>query len=311
MNYDKKIVELFQEQKLNWKLLKDNHKSLKATKVKVFAYKGFSIKVQFNPERIVSSGAKVDKETIQKRQCFLCKENRPVEQNEVRFNDDYEILCNPFPIFNQHFTISHEKHIPQEIEHSFPELLNLSKALTQFVVFYNAPNCGASAPDHLHFQAGNSDFLPIVKELNKLKTLYGEALSEKKEVEITAIDDGLRKIIVLESDSKDSIIEAFNKIYKLSETMDEHDAPMLNILAYYTKGWKILIFLREKHRPWQYFEEGEANILFSPASVDMGGSLIFPLEKDFNKITSEDIEDMFHQVMISKDKFIAYRELFK
>ncbi|MCF8380543.1 MAG: DUF4922 domain-containing protein [Bacteroidales bacterium] len=311
MEYDKKILELLEEQRLSWKLLDDNMKSLGATRIKEFSFSHFSFKVQFNPERIVSSGAKVDKATISNRRCFLCKENRPSEQKEIIFQEDYEILCNPFPIFNQHFTISHLNHIPQEINHSFPVMLDLSKELNHSVVFYNAPNCGASAPDHLHFQAGNLDFLPIPNELDQLKNHYGESLSDNEDVMITAIDDGLRKFIVLESDSKSEIIKAFNKIYKQSELFSGDEPPMLNILAYYQQAWKILIFLREKHRPWQYFAEGEENILFSPASVDMGGALILPLEKDFNKIESRDIEIMFKEIMISSEKFAVYKELFK
>lgn len=311
MDYNREIIELLNEQRISWKLLDDNMKSLNSTRIKEFNFGGYSMKVQFNPERIVSSAAKVDNASILKRKCFLCKENRPEVQSEILFKDDYEILCNPFPIFNQHFTISHKKHIPQEIGQSFPVLLELSKALLQSVVFYNAPNCGASAPDHLHFQAGNLDFLPVVDELEQLKSLYGRALSASRKIEITSIDDGLRKFIVLESNSQIAVTEAFNKIYGLAESLSGIEPPMLNILAYYTDKWKILIFLREKHRPGQYFAEGDKNILFSPASVDMGGTLILPLEKDFNKITAEDISEMFTEVMISSDKLKLYDTLFK
>lgn len=311
IDYQQSIFDLFEEQKLNWPLLRDNHKNLEYAKLKVFDFNGFKIKLQFNPERIVSSAAKVDKDSISKRKCFLCKKNRPMEQKEVLFNENYEFLCNPFPIFESHFTISEISHIPQEINDSFDSFLKISAALPKLVIFYNAPNCGASAPDHLHFQAGNTGFLPVESELESLKSLYGQQCSSNREIDIVAIDDGLRKFIVLESKRKDLLTEAFKRIHDYSQGELKKEPAMLNILAYYKDSWKILVFPREKHRPWQYFEKGNENILLSPASVDMGGTLITPLEKDFNKLSKDDIEDIFNQVCISAEKLQEYVKLFK
>ncbi|PKP09454.1 MAG: DUF4922 domain-containing protein [Bacteroidetes bacterium HGW-Bacteroidetes-4] len=303
MNYQSKSKNLFLEQKTNWPLLAANTEGLKNVQLKTFVYDGFQINLQFNPKRITSSAAKVDKASIEARKCFLCAANRPNEQCGVTFENKYEILCNPFPIFPEHYTIAHNEHIPQEIKHSFADMLALSKALPDLVVFYNAPNCGASAPDHLHFQAGNTGFLPIEKEIETLKTTYGKTRIKKSGLELTAINDGLRKMLVLESSEKDSLIKAFEPCYEFTSRLVHNQDPMLNILSWYSNAWRVIIFPREKHRPWQYFEEGEKNILLSPASVDFGGTLITPLEKDFTKISRDDISNIMQQLTLNDKNF--------
>jgi ATP adenylyltransferase/5',5'''-P-1,P-4-tetraphosphate phosphorylase II len=303
MNYQSKTINLFREQKTNWPLLAANAEGLKNVRLKTFAYNGFHVNVQFNPKRITSSAAKVDKASIEARKCFLCAANRPDKQRSVAFENEYEILCNPFPIFPEHYTIAHNKHIPQEIKHSFADMLALSKALPNLVIFYNAPNCGASAPDHLHFQAGNTGFLPIEEEFDALKSKYGKTLINNTALLVTAINDGIRKMIVLEANDKEFLIKAFKPCYEFTSQLVQHEEPMLNILSWYNMGWRVIIFPREKHRPWQYFEEGEKNILLSPASVDFGGTLITPLEKDFTKISRDDISNIMQQLTLSDKNF--------
>jgi len=303
MNYQHKADALFEDQKSTWPLLGSNWEKLGGAQLKTFGFDGYTIRVQYNPKRIVSSAAKVDKVSIEKRKCFLCRENRPPEEKEVYFGEDYEILCNPFPIFNEHFTIAKSDHLPQLIEGEFLRFLELSKALPDLVVFYNASNCGASAPDHMHFQAGSRDFMPIEEEIGFLMKRYGKPLHNGPEHALTAVDDGLRRFIVLESGQPGLLSEAFSRIVEFKKELQPAEEPMFNMLSYYQDQWQILIFPREKHRPWQYFEEGEKNILLSPAAVDMGGTLIIPLEKDFHKITRNDIADIFSQVSLSVPEF--------
>jgi ATP adenylyltransferase/5',5'''-P-1,P-4-tetraphosphate phosphorylase II len=303
LDYQHKTHDLFHEQKVNWPLLAVNWEGLKQAQIKTFQFDGFSLKVQYNPKRITSSAAKVDKATIEARPCFLCGAHRPSEQNQVAFEPNYEILCNPFPIFHEHYTIAHINHIPQEIKHSFADFLEISKALPDLAVFYNAPNCGASAPDHLHFQAGNKGFLPFEDEFESLKSKYGVELINNPSISLTAINDGLRRIIVLESDDKKKLETVFSTLYQFTSEIAKGDEPMLNILCWYNNEWRIAIFLREKHRPWQYFEAGEKNILLSPASVDFGGTLITPLEKDFEKISKNDVADILNQCSLNLNSF--------
>ena len=297
------IKELLAVQKEEWELAAKNFASLANVQVHEFRFNGFTVKVQFNPGRIISSAAKVDKKSIKARPCFLCEENRPKEQKCLTFGD-YSVLVNPYPIFPEHFTLPTYLHVPQRIKGNFNHMLELAQAMEGFVLFYNGPKCGASAPDHFHFQAGNAGFMPIDEDINALKKKYGKKYS-KNETELWAIKDGLRNFIVLESEDKIVLNDTFDKIYQEMEKIsDAREEPMMNILTLFKAGrWRTLIFPRALHRPLQYFEDGEKNILLSPASVDMGGVLITPLEKDFKKITKEDIKDIYRQVLLSNDRF--------
>ena len=303
MSTQEKAHALFKEQLGSWPLLGANWEKLGEAKVKQIDFNGFFIKVQCNPKRIVSSAAKVDKVSIENRACFLCAGHRPPEEKNVWFGNHYEILCNPFPIFREHFTIAKADHTPQVIEAEFAHFLELSRALPDLALFYNAPNCGASAPDHMHFQAGNKGFMPIEEQLAGLKANYGELLHEDPDLKVSAVDDGLRRFYVFESGSGERLEELAACAFQMIREVQNGAEPMINMLSYYDRGWQVLLFPRDKHRPWQYFEEGELNILLSPASVDMGGALITPLEKDFNKISREDIEDIFSQITFSEENF--------
>ncbi|MCK4749430.1 MAG: DUF4922 domain-containing protein [Bacteroidales bacterium] len=303
MTYQEKADALFEDQKTTWPLLGSNWEKLGAAQLKTFTFDGYTIRVQFNPRRIVSTAAKVDKVSIENRNCFLCRDNRPAEEKEVYFGNEYEILCNPFPIFTEHFTIAKTEHVPQVIQEEFGGFLELSKELPDLVVFYNAPNCGASAPDHMHYQAGSRGFMPIEDQITTLVEKYGKSLTAGPDLAVTAVDDGLRRFVVLESGQSGLLEEVFFRVYEFMQAVHHGVEPMINMLSYYQDQWQILIFPREKHRPWQFFEEGEKNILLSPAAVDMGGTLITPLEKDFNKITHEDIIDIFSQICLSASTF--------
>ncbi|HYQ57959.1 MAG TPA: DUF4922 domain-containing protein, partial [Draconibacterium sp.] len=262
----------------------------------------FTFKLQFNPERIVSSAAKVDKQSIEARPCFLCESNRPVEQRGLTAGN-YEVLVNPFPIFTEHFTIPAHAHTPQQIRGNFSAMLELAQKMEGFTLFYNGPKCGASAPDHFHFQAGNFGFMPLDYELDDLKKNYGK-LWLAKGVEYCAIKDGVRNFFVLESEDRAALENAFESLYNVLSEYSDEEEPMLNILvAFVNNVWRILVFPRVLHRPLQYFAEGEEHILISPASVDMGGVLIIPKEKDFLKIGKADIKNIMHQVLYPEDQF--------
>ena len=311
MSLQERAHALFEDQIVSWPLLGTNWGKLSGAKLKHFDFGGFAIHVQCNPKRIVSSAAKVDKASIQERACFLCEDNRPLEEKNLWFGEEYEILCNPFPIFREHFTIAKAEHTPQVIESEFGAFLELSKALPDLAVFYNAPNCGASAPDHMHFQAGNRGFMPIEKEVDALKREYGELLLEEGSTRMTAVNDGLRRFYMMESSSREALEDLAADAFRYLREQQQGEEPMINMLSYYDQGWLVLLFPRDKHRPWQYFEEGEKNILLSPASVDMGGTLITPLEKDFEKITREDIEDIFSQISFSTGNFDRMNQYMK
>jgi len=306
-DYGSAAKVLLEAQKAGWEQLAAGYKSLDSVLVKVFDFDSFKIKVQFNPGRIISSSAKVDANSINNRKCFLCFENLPSEQKGILYEHEYLILCNPFPIFPEHFTLPNINHFAQSIKESFDVLLSFSKDLSKYyTVFYNGPKCGASAPDHLHFQAGNKNFMPIDEEFNNLKNKYGEILVGNDKVTVCGIDDGLRKYISFEGNSKKTIFNSFNIFYDIYSSMTRNDEePMMNIISSYQEesGWRVIVFLRNKHRSSHYFEEGDKNILISPAAVDIGGVCITPLEKDFNKISNELIQEIFQEIIIGKEYF--------
>lgn len=302
-----KAKALLAQQKESWELLTKGYNSLNSVEVKTFEFDHFKIKVQFNPGRITSSAAKVDEKSIKERKCFLCPDNLPEAQKGILYKEDYIVLCNPFPIFNEHFTLPRTSHVPQEIKSSFPELLSFTKDLSRYyTVFYNGPKCGASAPDHLHFQAGDKAFMPIDSEYTEIKENLGRKIVDCNDLQVYAVDKYPGKFLSFESSNPEALIEGFNHFYGIFKEVSNNGAeePMMNILSFYDNGkWHVMVFPRAKHRPSYFFMEGDDNILLSPASVDMGGVLITPLEKDFKKITRENIVDIFRQVTLSDETF--------
>ena len=266
-----KINRLFSEQLSEWDLAGNNYRALEQVKEKTLYVGGCRYRVQFNPARIISSAARIDPESISRRKCFLCSENRPAEQRGILFKEKYIILVNPYPIFPRHLTIPTLKHTPQQIDSRFEDMLDLAQQLDDYTILYNGAGCGASAPDHFHFQAGNKGFLPIETDRN------------------------WNSAVRIESDNKQEAVQRFQQICNLQPDGAE---PMMNILTWYENGiWSVRIFLRKKHRPACYSAEGDGNMLISPASVDMGGVFITPLEKDFDKITAENIADILREVV--------------
>lgn len=298
-----KFVEsLFREQLAEWPLAKQNYEALNKVLVRDIDLGGCSVRIQFNPERMRSSAAKIDTKSIQERKCFLCPAHLPVEQKGIPFGKDYQILVNPFPIFPMHLTVPVMDHIDQLIYDRFEDMLDLAEALEGFVVFYNGPKCGASAPDHMHFQAGNKGFLPVEKDVKLLKR---NVIISNDELQCFTLQEYHRNVIVLESSNKKCVVELFNRIYAALEVKNDEKEPMLNIVTWFEEGkWISCIFPREVHRPACFYAEGDDNILISPASVDLGGVCVFPLEKDFNKVTAADIKTVFSEICISDDNLM-------
>ncbi len=304
MEFSKKARELIREQIGEWDLAAKNYGSLKNVKIKTFDYGDYHIDIQFNPERIVSSAAKVDTKSIEARPCFLCEKNRPSQQRSLSFNSEYVVLVNPFPIFPEHLTIPNISHTDQRIIGNFGSMLDLAASLDDFVIFYNGPKCGASAPDHLHFQAGIKGFLSI--EVDFLNNKCCREVRRIGNITIFHWPNYQRGTISLNGKNKVDLIECFNRVYrKLQILQPDEVEPMLNILAIFEHGeWIIHIFPRTLHRPAQYFESGEKQLILSPASVDMGGVLITPREEDFIKISKEDVQDIFKQVCLEPQAVI-------
>ena len=303
------LGEFTESQLLTWPLASLNFKGLEKVEEKSFQFDGFQIRAQFNPERMRSSVAEVDKQSIAARKCFLCSENRPPEQDAIVFGDDFLILVNPFPIFKNHFTISCNRHIDQRFIPNVKTLLELSAAMEGFTVFYNGPECGASAPDHLHFQAGETSFMPVTDEFERIKP-SGRILFSGEKTKVWAFDNYLRKMISVETSSMDEGMKVVDLYYKhFSAMQPEKMEPMMNALCSFSKDkWTIHLFPRKAHRPTHFYEEGEKQILISPGSVDFGGVFILPRREDFDKISNENIVDILAQVCVDQDVFLELAE---
>ena len=153
------IERLFERQMSAWP---EAAQRIRALDEKVERRKVGSYIVQWNPARAVSTLAKVDSKSLEKRPCFLCRENRPSVQEGISILEGrWEVLVNPFPILERHLTIVSTQHTPQRLSREdFEDMVEISRSLPGYVVFYNGARCGASAPDHKHLQAGKADALP-------------------------------------------------------------------------------------------------------------------------------------------------------
>lgn len=299
-----KAEKLFEQQISNWELAASGYKTLAGVEIKKFEFDNFSIEAHFNPGRIVSSSAKVDVKSINERPCFLCPKNLPPDQKAIKLFENYILLVNPFPIFDKHFTIPVLQHTQQQIVTEIQNLLTVTSLLgRKYSVFYNGPKCGASAPDHLHFQAGNSGFMMIDADFEKLSKSNSKIVFEDNELKTSFISGSLRNFISIESGNISRITSEFERILKVLSNTIDNEEPLMNIICSYDNGWRLLVFPRTKHRPTYFFEEGEKKILISPAAVDMGGVLIFPREEDFVKVTRDLIIDVFNQVTYSDSEF--------
>jgi Domain of unknown function (DUF4922) len=298
--------QLLNEQMVSWSLLRKNYDNLAGVRTRVFDFEFFQINVQLNPERIKSTSAVVDENSIKSRECFLCVDKLPSEQNALTFGKNFMILANPYPIFNEHFTISKRNHIPQTIIGNFEELLNISRDLGSYLtLFYNGPKCGASAPDHMHFQAATKNVMPIESEFDKILDNKSNSIFNNGKIKVRFFENYLRHFISFESDNKGELLIAFKTLIKAFKKISPpQDEPLMNIISNYRKNnWCIFIFPRRTHRPSQFFAEKERQLLISPAAVDMGGLFIAPREEDFTKIKIDDVIDIFRQVSITKEYF--------
>lgn len=294
---------LINQQNSTWELAANNYSALKRIQTKTFDFGHFKILAQFNAERIRSSAAKTDAKSIAERPCFLCLENLPEIQKGIVIQNKYLLLVNPFPIFSKHFTISEINHKPQQIKNHFADLLELSSVLPDFTVFYNGPKCGASAPDHFHFQAGEKGLLPIEAEFENLSSENSEVLIQTEKIKVVAVENFSRRFIGFVSADKNQILDIFKKIYSGLES-GQNEEPMMNILCNSENGiWRVILFPRQKQRPSHFFRTNEKQIMISPAAVELGGLLVLPREEDFNKITKKEIEEIYGEVTIDSATF--------
>ena len=264
------------------------------------------LKLQWNPARIVSTGAKIDKKTLGERPCFLCDKNRPKEQMSKQIDEKFHLLVNPFPILPVHFTIPARKHQPQLIYKNYGEMHRFISLHSDLMVFYNGPKCGASAPDHLHFQAGTNGILPLQTNWQRLSRNLTDIISLNDEEKISVVRDFIVPAFVIISKSAESDEALFRRLYKAMPQRGDETEPMMNIISW-RKGEEFIsvVIPREKHRPEAYFAEGDAQFVVSPGALDMSGLIITPREEDFRKLTEEKALSLLQECGVSEEKMNA------
>ena len=297
---DSSISRFFNRQLEKWDDARHRFRDLKHVETKKLSEE---VRLQFNPARIVSTGAKIDKKTLGERPCFLCDKNRPKEQMSQQIDERFHLLVNPFPILPVHFTIPARKHQPQAIYKNYGEMHRFLSLHSELMVFYNGPKCGASAPDHLHFQAGTSGILPLQTNWQRLSRNLTDVISLNDEEKIAVVRDFIVPAFVIISKSEESDETLFHRLYKSMPMRGDETEPMMNIIAW-RKGDEYIsvVIPREKHRPEAYFAEGDAQVMVSPGALDMSGLIITPREEDFHKLTEESATTILQECGISTEK---------
>ena len=291
---DSPLQRFFNRQLEKWEAARQRYHDLRSAKTRELAVGTYSIQVQWNPARMVSTGAKIDQKSIAERPCFLCEKNRPKEQIKKEIDGQYELLVNPFPILQQHFTIPSLKHQPQRILESYGEIHKLLEEFPEMMVFYNGPLCGASAPDHAHFQAGTSGLLPLQKSWQRLSRNLTTLVSLNDDEDISLIDDYPCTALLIRSRSQYGDEQLFRRLYEAldgvrsQESGDNGGEPMMNIVAWRCNDdFLSVVFPRTKHRPDCYFKEGNEQYIISPGALDMAGLIITPRQEDYERLTPE------------------------
>ncbi len=298
-NWQSRIAALIAQQQAMWPMLRNATETLNQAEYKEFSVKGSKVLTQFNPARIVSTAAKVDAASIKARPCFLCAENLPAEEKGIPFGENYVILCNPFPVLKNHLVISEKSHTPQAILTRFEDFLDLTEAVgDEYFTLYNGASCGASAPDHHHFQACSREAVPLFDEVEKWPHDYTQSDSS---INAFSLHDYRLNILIARGRTKSVLSEWFRNSYvKLTNPGNPAPVePMLNLVATFdAHGWTVYLFPRAKHRPSCYYAEGDEKLTISPAGIDLTGILVVPDPSHFSRITTSAIANIYQEITL-------------
>lgn len=295
-------LALLARQKDSWPALARACADLDGMRRRTIACGGFSVSAQFNPRRLASSAAAVDPASLARRPCFLCPSSLPAEQEAILYRGNYLVLCNPAPVFPAHFTIVHRRHIPQALAACIPAFLDLAADLAPcFTVFYNGPRCGASAPDHLHFQAVPRGVLPIEEENAMATAPPNDGSGRVRPLRLKGLG---REAWVLAGRSRaaleESLLQALAALARNAPPGSAPETePMVNLLATFRDGaWRVILFPRAKHRSAAFSREGEDGLLITPAAIEMSGVFIAPRERDYGRLDGALVCEIYKDVSI-------------
>lgn len=313
-----------------WPLAASNFRALKNVEVRSLEINGLEVRLQHNPGRIKSSAAKVDKASLKARKCFLCAENRPEEQMSMKFEGrkgrKYDILINPYPIFPEHLVIARDEHVPQSIWNRLVDMTDIARHFPAFTVFYNGPKCGASAPDHFHFQACPRGLMPLETDIDRnLDSADGNQvpsgsplkyLASVLDADLYHYDKFTRGVFVLKARTSKSMAKLFYRLLDCLPQREDETEPMFNLLTWYKESpehkasgishgmfgeYRAVLLARDKHRSHHYFSEGEDHLTMSPGCADMAGLFIVPNADDYGKLDSRLLREMLSEVSVDAD----------
>ena len=307
---DNQIDKFVKDQLSVWPLAAENYRSLKKAGSKVLSIGGLPVTVQLNPCRRISSEASLDKESINRRPCFLCPENRPAEQTNIEFEGRkgrrYRVTLNPYPIFPSHLVISSFEHTPQSIWHRYQDLLDFVRENNEYLGFYNGPESGASAPDHMHFQACPQGLTPLQNRVDELlaagddKTL--DYLTNVKEARLFHLNEYARGVFVLCGATAKSTAKLFYRLLDCAPVPDGSSEPKMNIIAWCHEGeYRTAVIFRERHRPHNYSSSGADHLAMSPGCADLAGVYVTTREEDFDKLDAGLLSQVVREVAASEE----------
>ena len=291
------IRAFFTHQLDTWDEIRQRYEALKHVGLKQLGHR----QLQYNPARMVSTGAQIDRQTIAQRACFLCEKNRPEEQLTIDLGDDFELMVNPFPVLPMHFTIVRKTHVPQTILENYTEIHRLLELFPELFVFYNGPMSGASAPDHMHFQAGIGQELPLMTVLRKLEKEQQVLIKQENGSSLSMFNSVAFKAFVIKSKAQETEMTLFKQLYDAMPVREGEKEPRMNIVAWRDGSEDVIVVLpRDNHRPACYFEEGNRRMVISPGALDMAGLIITPREEDFNRMSEDKLISILKEVSIKE-----------
>ena len=307
------INRFVSEQLLTWTLAADNFKALAGVHVREIEVNGLKVKLQFNPARMISSAAKLSKEDIAKRRCFLCRENRPEVQQCIPFEachgHKYDILVNPYPIFPNHLVVAKSTHQDQAIAGRYEDMLLFARTYTECSFYYNGPRCGASAPDHHHFQGVPRSVMPLELRIDSLldQTDAGNScmhhLLDHEGTSLYHFDSFSTGIFVIASKSAESASFLFERLMFCAEITEGDTEPRINLFSWWTgEEYRTIVYFRRCHRSHHYFSEGSDHLTMSPGCADMAGVFIVPVEEEFHKLTPQLLAEMLEEITIPQEE---------
>ncbi|MEK6320532.1 MAG: DUF4922 domain-containing protein [Acidobacteriota bacterium] len=303
-----RVAALLDQQCDTWPLLAGACEAFAEILTRRVSVQESEVVIQHNARRIRSTAAPVDKASVESRRCFLCPENLPQEEKGIGYGGDLVILCNPFPVLDRHLSIVHREHVPQQIEGNVGVLLSLAHDLgSSYFVLYNGPECGASAPDHLHFQACSRALLPIEENLYENDPTLVEDCSYCEETaqnrfELFTLGGCGRSVVVFRGGNRDEVAHWVYQVIRELASQTDKSEPLINIICTYDpKLWTVYLFPRARHRPASFYAEGESRLVVSPGAIDMAGVVVVPERAHFDKIDGERISSIYREVSMNSE----------